>query len=386
MFNKIGSLKPDFIAFFLLAFVLSRQFPLNLYSGMLNVFTLIFIISTLPNIKKINLKFLIITVLPIPFLVVYSIVLGNDISLIIRFMSILLILNLPLIFGFEEEYYFKIFKFTYFIHASVIIFIAVYMGAMFDSSNYSEIRRLFLNNGWGDVYTYNGYFFRVQLLGNALIPLLLFITYDQFREKIVSLYHFLFSLLALIFAGNLAFLLSFAFYVIVYELLKGKLSLSIKKAFAYAAFFLSFPIFVFYIIRRIEMKLGGASSSLGIRADQISVLINDMSDSVCTLLFGMGIGNTVDVITHSRDYIGDIYFELQSVYFLNQLGFVIFIALLIVHLYMFFSLAKTRLTVLMYFSYLSYAFTNPYMLDTTHFVAIIVILSYQMYKYKVRLV
>lgn len=125
----------------------------------------------------------------------------------------------------------------------------------------------------------------------------------------------------------------------------------------------------------LEMKSDGDVSSIGTRFDQITVLINSMNISYVNLLFGNGVGHTLNVITPARDYTGDIYFELQALYFLNQLGFIPFTVLFLFHMYLFTKRVLDFKCRLIYFSYLFYASINPYFLDSSHIVVLLLILA-----------
>ena len=69
-----------------------------------------------------------------------------------------------------------------------------------------------------------------------------------------------------------------------------------------------------YIIEVILRK----NESLGTRADQYNVLIGALTSDVSNFIFGNGLGGTLSVSTSFRDYTGDIYFELQGLYYIYQ--------------------------------------------------------------------
>ena len=79
--------------------------------------------------------------------------------------------------------------------------------------------------GWGDVYTYNGVFWRIQLKGNALLPFAFFVSWiylSSFKRYLISSLF----LVALILAGNFAFILGvivfFCYLLFCYMLEVGK--------------------------------------------------------------------------------------------------------------------------------------------------------------------
>jgi hypothetical protein len=200
-------------------------------------------------------------------------------------------------------------------------------------------------------------------------------TLDKAKKKINLV---VVSLLGVIFAGNLAFLLSAIIFTFIYELLKiKKLSKKVEtyKFFYFSTFLCCLPIVSLYIIDLLIMKSTGDVSSIGTRLDQFNVLITDLTKNNLTLLFGNGIGNTVDVITIHRDYTNDTYFELQFLYFLNQLGIVGMFLFLFMHIYFLLNRITNKIHLLMYGCYIFYASINPYMFDTSHLVVIILLLS-----------
>ncbi|BCR28494.1 hypothetical protein KAM448_32860 [Aeromonas caviae] len=123
------------------------------------------------------------------------------------------------------------------------------------------------------------------------------------------------------------------------------------------------------------MKSTGDVSSIGTRFDQAQVLINDMSSNIFSVLFGNGLGHTINIKTMARDYTEDIYFELQSLYILNQIGFVGMAILSIFHLKLIFNFLKSKKIILIYVCYIGYALINPYMFDSNHCVVLILLMS-----------
>ena len=107
------------------------------------------------------------------------------------------------------------------------------------------------------------------------------------------------------------------------------------------------------------------------RQDQLEVLMNDMSQSGISMLLGTGLGHTVEVKSKQRDYSGNTYYEIQSAYVLNQLGLVNFTILILMNIFLAFRYIKLKKLLIVYFVYVIYASTNPYMWDTTHIVVIV---------------
>lgn len=111
------------------------------------------------------------------------------------------------------------------------------------------------------------------------------------------------------------------------------------------------------------------------RVDQATVLVEDMSDDIVGILFGKGLGHTVSRKTDFRDYTGNIYYELQTIYFMNQLGLIPFICFLCLNIYFTLKYIKYRKYIILYIAYVIYAVTNPYILNTNQVVVIITLVS-----------
>ncbi|HCT3329922.1 TPA: polymerase, partial [Proteus mirabilis] len=75
--------------------------------------------------------------------------------------------------------------------------------------------------------------------------------------------------------------------------------------------------------------IGGESSSLGTRFDQANALMIGLAESYYDILFGQGLGSKLNIITAVRDYRKFIYYELQSLYILYQIGFLGFLSLIV---------------------------------------------------------
>lgn len=124
-----------------------------------------------------------------------------------------------------------------------------------------------------------------------------------------------------------------------------------------------------YVSNLIEAK---SEYSNPTRIDQANLLLEDLSENP---FWGGGLGNTVNVITEYRDYTDNIYFELQSIYFLNQMGLFYFMFFILFNVVFSLYFIKYPSLFLAYFSYVFYAFFNPYFFDTSHIVVILVLVS-----------
>ncbi|ANQ15901.1 hypothetical protein BA891_01090 [Vibrio natriegens] len=370
------------VLFCLLLICMTRQVPFSQLSSFIPLLSVI--VSLFFFKEKVcnrDLKLLSIYLLYVALLAIYSLFLGNSPFLILRFSILIFLINLPLLVSkLTKSNYYVYFRYVYLIQVLVVISFEIALAFFLSNNEYSFLRHYVINNGWGDVYSYEGFFFRIQLLGNALIPFLFFLSYYHYRSKNnenKSIIFVLFSFIGAVFCGNLTFFIAMFLFVFSYEVvtLKRKLYVIQKyKVYFFSTVFLLSPIFLNYIFSMVLLKTDGDTSSMGMRYDQFNVLISDLNLNYLTLLFGNGLGHTLSVVS-LRDYTGDIYYELQSVYFLNQLGFINALLFFGLHLFLFFYRVKNVKLRLVYLFYLLYSSTNPYFLDTTQIVALIIIIS-----------
>lgn len=343
-----------------------------------NLFVLVLTIAGFFYCLKAKDKFIGILFLILTLFALYSLLFfGNDPVLVLRTYIILLSLLCIHFIPFKSLKSLNIVLYLHVLHGLIIVSLSFYLYLTWNTSDYLPIRLWFQNNGFGDVYTYGNGFFRVQIKGNALIPFFAMISnhlYDLTKIKKYKRIE-IFLLISTIFAGNFMFLVSCIFYYLCKFIMKTNYFYKIKGIKNISFFFLLIffvPVAINYAVNVIEKKsAGGDQSSIGIRFDQADVLLTDMSDNIFTTLTGKGLGHTLKVVTPSRDYTGDIYFEVQTLYFLNQMGFVLLILYLLALFYLYRKFMYSRYLGLIYLSYVGYAISNPYILDTNHFVVII---------------
>jgi len=240
--------------------------------------------------------------------------------------------------------------------------------------SYLPIRFLFQERGWGDVYTYDGFFYRIQIKGNALIPFAFFLTflkdYTFKYRKILQSVLFISSIIA----GNFAFLIGIFVFFIFWYLFNNLNKRKIINKIIILSFISLFSIGpnLKYTQETLERKSG---YSLGTRDDQKNVLLTDMQENISTFLLGKGLGNNVKIKTFFRDYTDNTYFELQVIYFFNQLGLVNSLIFFCFLLYLSINKIFYKDLLFIYFCYIIYAVTNPYILDTTQIVVILILIS-----------
>lgn len=368
----------SFILFSFLLLCLTRQVPFSILSGFIApLLILTCVVTSVKGVYRQSIKSFSLFFIFLIFLSGYSISQGNDISLNIRFFIILLLINLIPILRFEEGIYLKTFNVIFTIQAIIVIILGFSLPFIFELESYLPFRHFITSNGWGDIYTYNGYIYKIQIVGNALLPFALFLSFFRYKKGECSALNVCIYILAIFFCGNLAFyLFTVAFFIGFYVLDSNlKIKASISTCIYFILFFVCMCVFLFYTYNMIVMKSTGDVSSIGTRFDQAQVLINDMSYNISSVLLGNGLGHTIDVKTMVRDYTDNIYFELQFLYILNQIGFVGMVMLTIFHLKLIFNFLKNKKIILIYLCYIGYALINPYMFDSNHCVVLILLMS-----------
>lgn len=374
------------ILFVIVAFLVTRQAPLSFLSPVMNFAVLAIIIISL-SINRLNVKntCLVAGLLIFPLLVsLFYSVLFTDNSLInaFKFFIVLICLGLAY-FVFVSEKALKWFIWINVLQAIIIVIIFVIISIYFTNHPraYLPIRFYFQELGWGDIYTYNGYFFRVQIKGSALLLIAIILNNETDLIKRKSILQVI-LIIGLILAGNFAFLIAGFIYLLYYILrLQGKTSL--KKYIAilslsFAILILLMPSIINYVTNTIE---GKKKDSLGARDDQATHLMDSVFENPFTTLVGQGLGNTLNIKSVFRDYTGQTYYELQTLYVFNQLGFVFFLIFLLYNIIIiirYWGVGNFKILAV-YLVYICYAVTNPYIFDTNHFIVIIILGSWIQY-------
>lgn len=375
------------IAFFfiLIVFLTTRQVPLSFLAPLMNVGVLAILVLSLVRrryCEESSLTTLMFLFFPLCISLVYSILLtDNSLIQIFRFYTILLTVGLAYHVTVNSTAV-RWFVWINVLQSVVLICIYIFLLLFTDSNSYLPIRHFFLSKGWGDIYTYNGIFYRIQIQGSALLLVSFLVSLEsriiQKRSLVLAI-----LCIGIVLAGNFAFLIAGAFYFIVKFSRVGasrNASQYLRKLLGFLVLvFLLSPLWVPYVINTIGMK---QEMSLGTRWDQFDLLMRDLFENPFSGFLGRGLGNTINVVSSFRDYTDDVYFELQSVYILNQLGILLFLLYIVYHVLMVIRRwwSATLPVILIYVTYITYAVTNPYIFDTTHFIVIIVLNSCLLYE------
>lgn len=355
-------------------FTISRQFPLNILGleGIPKYLVSLVFISSLPFIlknifngkKDVTILTIFITIL-ISIHSYYSLFIVCNPSGTLRFYLILLFVL------FAYHVHLRKFVIDWFIFANIIqslflLLFELYLVFVASQPEISQIRHYFLTNLIGDVYSYDGFFYKIQMLGNPLIPFSFFISIFLRKKMIINLI----LLIGVIISANLAFYIATALFLLFFIVSRVKNNIQLINNLIKVSFIILicfFPV-IFYL----KYILSKKAYSLGVRADQLNVLISDMSTSWITVILGKGLGNLINVSTPLRDYSTyGYYFELQTIYIFNQMGILALIYYAII-IYIAYRLYNWKLFFI-YLFYIMYAVTNPYIFDTIHIIVILIL-------------
>lgn len=363
--SKIKYSHISLVCFFVIVFILTRQVPFKNLSILSNLSLLILLIANFPKEKTfIIFSFIILC------LTGYSIINENVYGFIFRFLIILWSICACYYIKLNEKAIKILFIFT-FLQCFVIIGFEIFILFFSNDTLNSGIRTFFLNKGWGDIYTLNGVYYKIQILGNAILPFvyMLSFVYPIFPSKYTLIYRIIFFV-SILLSGQFAFLIAIVSFHIYnfYRTVHNNKQL-IYSTYLFIVIILSSSIPAYkYVKDTLEMK---KDESTAIRIEQTNLLINDLNSNFGTILFGKGIGNTLKKQTHFRDYTDNVYFELQTIYILNQLGIIFFTLFILYNIHLAFKHIKYKELLFIYLFYICYAITNPYIFDTNHIVVIL---------------
>ena len=229
-----------------------------------------------------------------------SLLRGNDINQIVRFLEILTFLPICLFIkdkNFDKEY--KILVFFAILKSLILIGIAIYLIYI---GSHIAIRNYFRTIQGGDVFLASGYRPKVQLHGNGLLPFV-FMLYNSKQVKFNFFSIILF--LGILAAGNFAFILCLCgfFLYICYKGICSKINKNgIFTVVFLFCFIISSPLIYKYINKTSQQK---SINSNAIRIEQTGFLTDT------NYIFGKGLGNNIKAKGTYRAYENNSYFELQ---------------------------------------------------------------------------
>ncbi len=370
---KLNKEKISIICFFIICFIVTRQIPFGQISLLSNLALCVLFFIKWPKERNFSIFTSVLLCA-----VGYSLINENDIVYIVRFFIILLSIC--------AAYYLKlstsiIKPLVYLCLIQCIFIIAFEIYLVFISTPEANIliRIFFKEMSWGDVYTLNDIYYKIQIKGNAILPFVYMLSfcYPIFPQKYDKPFKAIF-LISILLSGQFAFLIAitaFHIYFMFRRTSNNRRLLYKIYSFILILSLASVPIY-HYVENTMKMK---SEESSAIRIEQTRLLLEDMNESPLTLIMGKGIGNTLSVQTSFRDYTDNIYFELQTIYILNQSGIILFILFMLYNIYLSISKIRYKELLSVYLFYTVYAVTNPYIFDTNHFIVIITLCSISNY-------
>lgn len=347
--------------------------PLSLLS---NLSLLILSLLNYRQLSNAGKRIWIYVVLFVGLLVGYSLIEGNKITLIARFAIMVFLILTSYLCKSQLQFFFRLVVWVGLAGALIMIAQEIYLLSL-SASEANAVRIWVSSFNVGSITPY-GFYYKVQLKGYALMPFMFMLcsVYPAFANKRYNRCCKLLFLLATFVAGNFSFFLS----VLTFMSIQFVRNIKTYKQFyrkAFLAFLLlclcTIPLLSF-ITKTLEEK---AEYSNAIRVEQSIALLDDWSSSPVSILLGKGIGHTMQKAASFRDYTDNIYFEVQSLYFFNQLGIVFFLLVILIQLYFVSEYIPSRSLQIVYGCYVIYAVTNPYIFDTNQIVVIFALLSVQ---------
>jgi hypothetical protein len=256
------------------------------------------------------------------------------------------------------------------LQAIAITAVAVSLGVLQDPGLALVVRDYVLDAQWGDIYSFNGLYFRVQLIGNALLPLLFMIAVWRWQMGRVYRIMALLALLGLVAAGNLTY-----FFVAAIAVLFAHGRRLRRSVAARVVLVVALPLMLVaawgLVDEAVSDKFEGSDSSMSVRFDQFDAAQRQVGDSPRKLLLGTGLGARFPD-GQQRNYSQDRYIEMQWLYLWLQLGLVgllIYAATLWISAQQLLDTDGRRI----FWLYMLSGCTNPYILDSNQIIATLIL-------------
>lgn len=341
------------------------QVPFSGLSSFIVPFLFLFLLTQVKNIRFPKKKFYMISFsLYEVFLVtlaICSLVSGIGFARVLRFFVILT--SLP-VFCFIKDAKFSTKRnlFIWFAVVKSILLITIAV-AMVIYGDFRIFRSFAYTHGYGDIYILHGIPY-VQVHGNALLLIAFMLDFyrkGKFTWKNVVI------LLGILTAGNFAFILGLAAFILWQGTLKGIQFIKKRKNGKYILIVLLLVLLIAispYMVLKFREKV---EKSNVVRIEQAKILLD------ANPLVGEGLGNPIVAQTTHVNYDGPLYFELQTLYIYNQVGIV---GLGLFYFLTLFSVGyRNKSLLVLYLIYLFYSFWNPYCFDSTHMITLFLILN-----------
>ena len=252
------------------------------------------------------------------------------------------------------------------VQAALIAAVSIGLGVAQDVELATLIRAWILDTTWGDIYSFDGIYYRVQLIGNALVPLLFLISLWCYRQARFYRIVAVLSLIGVLATGNLTYALvaGIALFIRGWRFVLGNV---VVRSLAVLALCVAVILTWNAANETLNRKFDGSDSSMGIRFDQVDAAVNAWRESPTRFFFGAGLGAKFPD-GRERNYSEFQYIELQALYLLVQLG----VAGMVVYLVALFFSARHFLDAdgrCIFWLYVLSGATNPTILDTNQIIA-----------------
>jgi hypothetical protein len=349
--------------FFFATFLLTRQSQVPALAGLAAPFALSFVLLRLrPQVPALVL---------VPIFAyglcsgLVSIVAGREVSDVFRFFAI----TMGTLFAFHirpttVSVSWSLLPVT--LQALIVAAISIGLSLLQDPDLAFAARSIAQEAQWGDIYSFDGLYYRVQVVGNALLPLLFMVSLWRLGSGRVYRWMVLASLIGLVAAGNLTYALVAALAAFI-RYRAWLFATSGRATLTLLSLLVALVLAGGAVAEAFSVKFDGGDSSMGVRFDQIDAAAREVGDSPASMLWGTGLGAPFPD-GRERKYSESQYIELQSLYLFLQLGAVgtlLYLATLFYCARRF--LADDGRTI--FWLFLLAGSTNPYILDTNQLVA-----------------
>ncbi|ALV08496.1 hypothetical protein [Roseateles depolymerans] len=350
------------LAFSLATLLLTRHAQVPGLSSLTAPFALLILMGTL-HFSKVTLAVVPMLLFCCVSLVV-SVFLGNEASVGLRFLVITIATLVA--FGVRSQPVSPAWAlFPVALQALGIAILSITLSVMQDPLMGGAVRAYAITSDWGDVYTLDGLYYRVQVIGNALIPLLFAVCLWQPPTR-WRRWGLILAVMGLLAAGNLTYFLMAGLAVFLrfkaYFYTHTRTWLTVFSVLAVVAVANSDVG-----IHSVTRKFDGAGSSMGVRFDQIDAVIRATDTLPAAVLTGAGLGSRFPN-GRINDYSDSLYIELQALFVGYQLGLIgaaIYGATLLYcarH-------TLSREGRIIFWLYMLSGISNPYILDTNQIIA-----------------
>jgi len=260
------------------------------------------------------------------------------------------------------------------VQSIVLVSVAVYLSIFGSYDLWQDIRHFVRLNDIGDIWTTDGFYYRVQLRGNHFVFiawLFHFILGDMrtLKDKLI----FMILTLGVFFAGNASYLLCSVALILFYFL----------KNFRFRYLFLIVFCFVVLVgsgvfdsfANVLSRKFGGIDSSGGARLEQVTTFFNAIYEEGF-YLHGAGAGAPYPTGKYGDSGSRTLshYTELQSLFYMYKFGLFfsfLFIMLVLWPLFCYRDLNRK----VFYLFYIVGSILNPYIYDANHIVVLLTLMS-----------